>query len=131
MSAITAHGKTYRTHLEATARIDELEQDDLVHGASDGRVTEITLIREALDAAAAARDNAKEAAWRGQQISDATRDLAYLRASGQTKTEADHRIEYEDGTHRRISYYTTEEGFLKALIRMHSRPGRFTVINVD
>ena len=136
MNAITAHGRTYPSPTEALARIAELEAGNILSGRSDGRVTEIYLILGALSIAQANGElanvpDAKAAAWRSKQISDATRELAYLRESGRTKTDADHRVEYEDGTHRRVASYTTEEGFLKALIRMHSCPTRFTVIHVD
>jgi hypothetical protein len=48
---ITAHGATYATKAEAEARIAELNEENIRYGASDGRVTEILEITEAMQAA--------------------------------------------------------------------------------
>jgi hypothetical protein len=48
---IEAHGATYASKAEAEARIAELNEENLRYGASDGRVTEILEITEAMQAA--------------------------------------------------------------------------------
>jgi hypothetical protein len=48
-TTITAQGKTYATEQDARARIAVLHEENKQFGASDGRVTEIVLINEAID----------------------------------------------------------------------------------
>jgi hypothetical protein len=141
---ITVHGRAYTVD-EAIERQTELAELNEVNDDSDGRVTEGNALAEAIAAAspkpvvdaatAAARWEAEKTAearaWSSQQVRKAQSELANLKAWDRRNVPADHRIEYEDGAHRRVAYYTTEDGFLKALIRLHSAPTRYSVIHVD
>lgn len=71
------------------------------------------------------------AAFAAQQVRDARAELDRLAACADGLTPADHRIEYTDGGRRRTSYYTTREGFLRALVRLYSNPARYGVDFVD
>lgn len=129
---ITAHGTTYQTAAEANARIAELNELNAQVGASDGRVTEILLITEALQAAgleltpAQATRPARPAApvlgpLTLQYIAEAQADLASIRRTG-----------YDDGKWRYLKVitpegrmtrreYRTQKGFLTAYVREASR----------
>jgi hypothetical protein len=126
---ITAHGTQYPTPAAAEARIAELNEVNAKLGASDGRVTEILCIMDALHAAgfeqtpAEAARPARAAApalspAMAQHVMEAERDLASIRRSG-----------YDDGRWRYLKTqdeagrikvrreYRTQAGFLTAFIR--------------
>lgn len=140
----TVHGVTYASVTEMHARMADLMRLNKELGESDGRVTELNALHEALSAGYVNRANAelallkerdaKAAAWSAQQVAIAQRELMELKLWNTTPKPADHRVEYEEvnrGTVRRkTAYYKTEEGFLKALIRLHSKPS-ITVLHVD
>lgn len=139
---IKAHGKTYPNVVSALEAVSALKKLNAELGASDGRVTEINAIEEALEAARIVYFDKRVAelkaetearnVWRAQQIAAAKKELVALAYDGLKKHEAERRIEYIDarGNHR-VTRYITEEGFLKALIRLHSSKGRTSVINAD
>ena len=126
---IKAHGETYATKAEAEARIAELNELNLQLGASDGRVTEIQCILEALQEAGleaapvrhASRIEApKLGAHMVAEINKARRELALIKSSG-----------YDDGQWRYLKFqdeagrvtrreYRTQKGFLKAFIKAAS-----------
>lgn len=125
---ITAHGTQYPTPAAAEARIAELNETNAKIGASDGRVTEILCIMEALhaagfeqtpaEAARAARPSAPVlGALTMQYVMEAERDLQSIRRTG-----------YDDGRWRYLKVvtpegrmtrreYRTQKGFLTAYIR--------------
>ena len=126
---ITAHGVQYATAAEANARIAELNEENLVLGASDGRVTEILLITEALQEAGleaaprAARPARRPEPQLGEymtaKVIEAESRVAYLKRN---KTADDGQWRYlrtqdEAGRVAVRKEYKTEAGFLAAFIR--------------
>jgi hypothetical protein len=130
---ITAHGASYSTAAEANARIAELNEENARLGVSDGRVTEILLITEAMQAAGWEQTPREAAAPKRpagvptlgeltrQYINEARKDLASIKRTG-----------YDDGKWRYMKWvtpegrmyrreYRTQAGFLKAYIREASR----------
>lgn len=134
---INAHGATYQTVAEANARIAELNEENLRIGASDGRVTEIICIMDAIEAhevaerkaASEARTAAEKAArpapaaapvmgeLTAKYVREAEADLASIKRTG-----------YDDGQWRYLKVitpegrttareYRTQKGFLTAYIR--------------
>lgn len=144
MTTITAHGATYSTAAEADARIAELNTINLQVGASDGRVTEIMCIMDALEAAAVAdRRAASEARTAAERAARAARPAA-VDLMGPTMTahvvaaEAElaslKRHGMDDGQWRYLKVrtaegrttareYRTQQGFLTAFIREARRGG--------
>ena len=129
--SITAHGATYRTAAEANARIAELNEENARLGASDGRVTEILLITEALQDAGleagprAAQPVAKRPAapvlgeYMTAKVIEAEGRVRYLKRN---KTADDGQWRYlrtqdEAGRVAVRREYKTEAGFLAAFIR--------------
>lgn len=121
----TGYPKTFKAHgAEWTietghARIAELEAKNLEIGPSDGRVTEIHLIREAMASYIAAREAKKWEIVRSCNIADYTHKLEQL---GTTPEPTDRTIVYIDNAgHRRHGRYTTEQGFYRALLRIETK----------
>ena len=141
-NTITAHGKTM-TIAEAEARLAELAQLDAELGASDGRVTEALLIREALAALPAEpTEEEKRAAelhanyrrHAAEQADAARRELRNLSDDEKIPARYEiHRLQYEDAKTGRqiIARYKSEPGFLRALIRVYGDPERYFVVNAD
>lgn len=127
---ITAHGVTYATAEAATARWNELDAANKAPGVgpSDGRVTEMLLIEEAIAAhdAEQVRIAAKPAKpelgpLTTRYIIEAENDLAAIKRTG-----------YDDGRWRYLKVttpegrttareYRTQKGFLTAYIREAKR----------
>lgn len=127
---IKAHGATYATAEEATARWGELDRLNKRPGVgpSDGRVTEMNAIEEAIAAhdAQSVKIAAKPAApelgpLTLQHIIEAERDLASIKRSG-----------HDDGQWRYLKVvtpegrttareYRTQKGFLTAYLREAKR----------
>lgn len=143
MTTITAHGKTYSSRAAAEARLAELAKLDAELGASDGRVTEALLIREALAALPAektpeeieaARREADYRRHAADQVLAAERELRNLSPEERESAGFDiHRLHYYDEKTGRetIARYKSEPGFLRALIRVYGDPARYSVINAD
>lgn len=125
MTTITAHGATYADAAAANARIAELNTINAELGASDGRVTEILSITEALQAAgleqAPARPRPDAAAALGPVMT------AHV-INAQTELAALKRHRLDDGQWRYLKVrtadgrtvsreYRTQQGFLTAFIR--------------
>ncbi|UJQ87185.1 hypothetical protein SEA_BAILEYBLU_47 [Arthrobacter phage BaileyBlu] len=138
MATIEAHGKSYATRAEAEARIEALVADNRRFGDSDGRVTEIDAITEALVAHHEATTPAIDYAHR-EKMERIEREAATLRraraelAGLARHTPGDGRIDYMDKHtgRRRVARYTTRDGFLRAWIDMVSRPQRYALYFVD
>jgi hypothetical protein len=134
---IEAHGATYQTVAEANARIAELNELNLQLGASDGRVTEIQCIIEALQEGGFEQDpkrarleqaiqnsRARYAApspmdsHTAGQVHEAERRIAYLE---QNKTADDGQwryLKFQDANERVTRReYKTELGFLKGYVK--------------
>jgi hypothetical protein len=129
---ITAHGYTY-TETEARQRIALLAKRNEEIGDSDGRVTEINALNAELAKAGKAAQDYRHRAFLAEEVHKAKSELAVMKEWGRRNEPAMHRIEYEDlVTGRRpILRHTTEDGFLKAIIRLYSNPERYNVIHVD
>ena len=138
---ISAHGATY-TAETAAARITELEADNARYGASDGRVTEINSIREALAAAAPAP--ARGPRKLAPLASDADREYAATMnkrvrsaelelANTPRNTPGVGRIDYTDNAtgRRRVARYNTRDGFLLSYIKFGSDSRRYELHFVD
>lgn len=130
--SITAHGYTY-TETEARQRIALLAKRNEEIGASDGRVTEINALNVELAKAADAEQQRRHRAFLEEEVRKAKSELAAMKDWGRRNEPAMHRIEYEDAVtgRRPILRHTTEDGFLKAIIRLYSDPERYNVIHVD
>jgi hypothetical protein len=136
--SITAHGSRYSTASEANARIAELNEENARLGASDGRVTEILLVTEAMQEAgweqtpqdahreqvrANTRARYQQApalpAGLAGEVRDSERRIAWLEANPAAddgkwrylKTQDD------DGRIKVRREYKTEVGFLRAYVR--------------
>lgn len=147
---IAAHGATYQTVAEANARIAELNEENLRIGASDGRVTEIMCIMDALEAHEVAERKADaEARIAAEKAEKATRAEAARPKLDSTTAgyvmEAERRIRSieadksrDDGQWRYLKTqddgrivvrreYKTELGFLRAYVR-EARRGHDIII---
>ena len=144
MTAIHAHGVTYINRAAATARAVELDHLNKSLGYSDGRVTELDALTEALsadaEATAAAAPKVDYAAREQQEWAERqARLLRQARAElsvTDRNTPQDGRIEYRENPgqpdeKRRIARYTTRDGFLRAYIRMASNPRQYSILFVD
>lgn len=139
---IEAHGHKFETAAAAEARIAEINEVNLQIGISDGRVTEIMCITEALQAAGCEMTPAECARFEAQEgiapirhiratptlgpltmqyIIEAQQDLASIKRTG-----------YDDGKWRYLKVttpegrttareYRTQKGFLTAYIREASK----------
>lgn len=136
--SITAHGAAYATPAEANARISELNEENARIGASDGRVTEILLITEAMQKAGweqtpreAARPARKAApvlgAYMGEQVMKAEKELAYIKRTGNDDGQWRYLKTQQDGRIKVRREYRTQAGFLTAFIR-EARAGHDIVI---
>jgi hypothetical protein len=135
---INAHGATYQNEAEANARIAELNELNLQIGASDGRVTEIMCIMDALEAhEVAERKAAAEARIAAEKATKAAAKpaapaMGELTAKYVAEAEADlasiKRTGYDDGKWRYLKVitpegrttareYRTQKGFLTAYVR--------------
>lgn len=120
-----------RTIAQAHEALTLLAADNAKYGESDDRISEANAIRAALAEVEQLERDRTAAQWAAGQVADASSELARMAFHGERNVPADHRIEFEDNGHRRTSYYSTRDGFLRALVRMYSRPTRFDVIHVD
>lgn len=128
---IKAHGASYQTKVEAEARIAELNEENLRLGASDGRVTEIQSIlealqdlglestpaRDALRASTKARyaEPSKMDSYTAGQVHTAEQRIAYLERNKDADDGKWRYLMYQDDNERRTRReYKTELGFLKA-----------------
>lgn len=129
MTTITAHGATYPSAAAANDRIAELNKINMELGASDGRVTEITCIMDALEAAEReeVRENTRRrhAAPAGHvmgpemtaEVRESERRVAALRAGAMDDGQWRYlKVITPEGRMTRREY-RTEAGFLKAYIR--------------
>lgn len=132
---ITAHGAVYGTPAEANARIAELNEENARIGASDGRVTEILLITEAMYAegweqAPRAREAARQeaasrrpktpklSAWASEQIMKAEQELAQIKRSGYDDGQWRYLKTQDDAGRIKVRReYKTQAGFLTAFVR--------------
>jgi phage shock protein A len=140
MAYIKAHGAVYMSVEDAEARIAELEEGNRQYGASDGRVTEINTIREALEAQARLDQAIANSRSRYQQtpalsghmaeqVHEAERRIAYLERNKDADDGQWRYLKTQDDAGR-ISVrreYKTELGFLKAYVR-EARRGRDILI---
>lgn len=151
----TAHGRAH-TVKTARARIAHLEEINASHlGPSDGRVTEIAALEEAIAAhkaaeaaeAAAERDAAEAAessALAAKYAAAEERETAERLARNIRQSRAElagmergtpgiGRIQYVDKKHgvTRVARYTTRDGFLRGYIRMATNPNAYGIMFVD
>lgn len=135
--SITAHGATYSSPAEAQARIAELNELNQQLGASDGRVTEILLITEAMQAEgwekspaearmeqAIANSRARYqqtpalSAWASEQIMKAEQELAAIKRSGYDDGQWRYLKTQDDAGRIKVRReYKTQAGFLEAFVR--------------
>lgn len=132
---MTAHGSTYGSPAEANARIAELNELNLQLGASDGRVTEILLITEAMQEKGweeaprtreAAREEARKArpqarvlsAWESEQVMKAEQELAAIKRTGYDDGQWRYLKTQDDAGRIKVRReYKTQAGFLEAYVR--------------
>jgi len=129
------HGRIYSSTKEMGARVYFLFSENALYGLSDGRKTELDALTEAI--AKAVKDEIESdklnayAIHAAKQYRTALKELRSMEFWQRRNVPADHRVEYEDNGAHKVSRYTTEDGYLKGLIRLFGDPKRFNVINVD
>lgn len=121
---IKAHGKVW-TVAQARAQIARLEarnNDPNGPGPSDGRVTEINNLREALDARDRVFRETLDRATRELEIQKWKAELAKI---GTADVQGDYTIVAIAGRYstRQRRKYRTEQGFLRGLINIRSKGG--------
>jgi hypothetical protein len=110
-----AHGRTW-THQQAVLRIVELQEQNDRIGPSDGRVTELNNLADALREYDKLVNDTAQRAVNEDIIADCERDLRRL---GTSDAPCEAVIHYTDAKgHRRISRYKTEQGYNRACIRI-------------
>lgn len=118
-------GADLRTPQDMRAAIAELEADNERLGASDGRVTAIGILKEAIEelhADQSAQEERERLSIVAEQIRREKANLAELERIYAGDRWGDRMLEKalvwidDDGRHTRR--YTTERGFLKAYIRL-------------
>lgn len=126
-------------------RISRIQDENDAYGLSDDRVSERAALLDYLSAFYEAEEAKREQAEReaeqrsnaayGRRVAaEAEAELHSLR--GEPALPATHRIEFErteasGGVRREVADYGTEQGFLRALVRMGRQPERFHLINID
>ena len=134
------HGRPH-TLASAEALLAELEEINASHlGPSDGRVTTIAALEEAIAAHKAAESAARAAKYAAAEERETAERLARnIRQSRaelagmERGTPGVGRIEYMDEStgKRRVARYETRDGFLRGYIRMASNPNAYSLLFVD
>lgn len=131
MSALTRARKItgkpeLKTHNDIYDAVAELKAANQQYGDSDGRVTQIAYLMEALaelEANEKAQAEAERLAALGETIRRERAALASLERQYEGDRYGDRMLEktlvwFDDEGHRHTRRYTTERGFLRAYIRL-------------